>query len=183
MFPIMIFPPMNVYSLKGKLILSNFLTSSSTRSYDNSVLYIDTPVTAIIEDSRMEDFIGDVKQIKNIKNQLENAAQMTGGDPFRINSWHTGINPFSFYSENPHTNIERWGTAAFGSPRYTHFHASGYNPGDVAIQLFDASIQFEDVPYWESGQFTFLRREDILSLFPREIRQQLFHTSLENIGL
>ena len=182
-FPVMIFPPINIYSLNGELTLSNFLTSSSTRSYDNSVLYIDTPVTAIVEDSRMEDFTGDVKQIKKIKYQLENAAQITGGDPYRINSWHTGINPFSFYNENPHTNLERWGTAAFGSPRYTHFHASGHNPGDIAIQLFDASIQFNDEYYWDAGQFTFLRREEILNLYPKEIHQQLFHTSLENIGL
>ncbi|MFT5116141.1 MAG: hypothetical protein ACI8P9_005507 [Parasphingorhabdus sp.] len=182
-FPIMIFPPVNVYDLEGKLILNNFLTSSSTRSYENSVLYIDTPVTAIVKDSRMADFFGESDQVRKIENQLEKAAQLTGGDPYRINSWHTGINPFSFYNEDPHANIERWGTAAFGSPRYTHFHASGHNPGDIAIQLFDASIQFDDEYFWNSGQFDFLKRPDVLELFPPEVHQQLLNTSLKSIGL
>ena len=183
MFPVMIFPPVNVYDLEGELTLCKFLTSSSTRSYENSVLYIDTPVTAIIDNSRMEDFRGNAKQINKIKYQLEKAAQLTGGDPYKINSWHTGINPFTFFNENPHKNIERWGTAAFGSPRYTHFHASGHNPGDVAIQLFDASIQFDYEYYWDSGHFNFLHREETLNLYPKEIHQQLLHTDLKSIGL
>ena len=165
LFPVMIFPPINFHGLNGQLVLDHFLTSSSTRAYDDSVLRLDTPINVTIEDSRMVGFDGDTETIGRVRAQLERAATITGGDPYRLNSWHTGINPYTFFADDPYADLERWGSVAFGSPRYTHLHAAGKDPGDISIQLFDASISFDDTPYWERGRFLFLDQPDLRRQF------------------
>jgi len=52
--------------------------------------------------------------------------------------------------------VQRWSDLAFGSPRYTHFHTCGNNPGNIATAMFDATISFDDQLFWEAGQFVFL---------------------------
>ena len=156
LFPVMIFPPVHFHELNGRLVIEHFVTSSSTRAYDDSVLLLDTPIVARVESSRMVEFDGDSALIRRFCRQLERAAAITGGDPYRLNSWHTGINPYTFFDGDPYEDLERWGTVAFGSPRYTHIHASGRDPGDISIQLFDASIYFDGECIWNRGRFDFL---------------------------
>ena len=165
LFPVMIFPPINISRLNGELVLDHFVTSSSTHTYDDSELHFDSPVTARVEDSRMVEFGGDDQLIQKLCHQLERAASITGGDPRRLNSWHTGINSYTFFDGDPYQDLERWGTVAYGSPRYTHIHAAGHNPGDVSIQLFDASISFDDKVYWDQGRFVYLDNPDLRAQF------------------
>ena len=172
LFPVMIFPPLNCHRLSGHLVLKDFLTSSSTRAYRNSAFLIDSAIHIRVEDSQMVAFAGDAGEIKAVKGQMERAAEITGGDPYALNSWHTGINPGTFFEGNPRDDLERWGTVAFGSPRVTHFHACGRDPGDVAIHLLNASITFDGQPLWENGRFAFLDEpevESMLSLKERAI--------------
>lgn len=183
LFPVMIFPPINCQRLYGQLVLKDFLVSSSTRAYDNSVLILKSSVVAIIEDSRIVDFNGDEKEIEKIRNQLERAANITGGDPYRINSWHTGINPYTFYEGDPYANLEHWGTVAYGSPRYTHIHAAGNDPGDISIQLFDASISFDDRLFWDEGRFVFLDEAEVQSLFDDQQTDALNSSTIMSIGM
>lgn len=68
---------------------------------------------------------GDKETVRRHERQLERAAQFTGGDPYALQSWHTGINPGTFIEGNPFENLEYWGTVAYGSPRYTHIHGTG----------------------------------------------------------
>ena len=182
LFPVMIFPPINFSQLNGSLVLNHFLTSTSTREYTDSVLRLPSPVIAEIVDCRMTGFQGDEKVIAAIKTQLERAAAITGGDPYRINSWHTGINNHTFFKGDPYENLERWGTVAYGSPRYTHFHAAGHDPGDVSINLFDISIQVEDQLLWKDGKFVFLDHPHIQSLFT-EAGQAPDSSSQQKIGI
>lgn len=175
LFPVMIFPPINFVGASGRIVLEHFLLSSSTRAYANSVLHLDSPIGITIEDCRMIEFDGDVELISRLRAQLERAASITDGDPYRLNSWHTGINPYTFFDGDPYADLERWGTVAYGSPRYTHIHASGRDPGDISIQLFDASISFDQKPYWDRGRFLFLEQSD-----DRDLAEQ---TARLSIGL
>jgi len=165
LFPTMIFPPINFYRLQGKLVLQRFLTSTSTREYSDSVLHLASPVSARIEDSRIVGLDGDAGDVDRVEQHLERAAEITGGDPYRINSWHTGINPYTFFEGDPYTDLEYWGSVAFGSPRFTHLHAAGFDPGDICINLFDASIGIDEQPLWEHGRFVYLDRPEMRKLF------------------
>ena len=164
LFPVMIFPPVNFSNLNGQLVMEHFLLSSSTRAYEDSELQLESPVTAVIEDSRMIHFEGEDQLVDKLIKQLDRAATITGGDPYRLNSWHTGINPYTFFEGDPYSDLERWGTVAYGSPRYTHIHAAGRDPGDISIQLFDASIYFDNKAYWDRGRFVFLDQPEIQTL-------------------
>jgi len=183
LFPVMIFPPINFVNLNGQLVLEHFLTSSSTRAYDDSVLILESPITVQVKDSRMIDFDGDQALVKKLHRQLERAAGITGGDPYRLNSWHTGINPYTFFNGDPYRDLERWGTVAFGSPRQTHIHAAGRDPGDISIQLFDASIRFDEEDFWENGRFSYLDSDEVRSLLSPDEHKLLNASICLDIGL
>ena len=183
LFPVMIFAPVIFQNLSGRLVLKDFLLSSSTRAFDDSALILNSPVTVEIENSHMVSFNGDTDEIKRVKAQLERAASITGGDAYLINSWHTGINPYTFFDGDPYADLEHWGTVAYGSPRYTHIHASGHDPGDICIQLFDASISFDDCLFWDKGKFVFLDRPEVQSLFSDQHGKVLNSSTLMSIGL
>ena len=144
---------------------------------------LETPVIVQIEDSRMVYFSGDDDLIKRLRAQLERAAAITGGDPYRLNSWHTGINPYTFFDGDPYADLERWGSVAFGSPRYTHIHAAGRDPGDISIQLFDASIRFDDQLIWNRGRFDFLDSPEILAILNPDERKLLNASIRLEIGV
>lgn len=183
LFPVMIFPPVICSKLCGRLVMEDFLMSTSVRHYADSVFYLDSPVTATVEDSRMVHFDGDAGVIQGLRAQLERAAAITGGDPYQINSWHTGINPYTFFDGNPHDHLERWGTVSYGSPRYTHIHAAGIDPGDASFHLIDASILFDEKAFWDRGRFVYLDRPEIQALLDNEGRKQLNSSVLRDIGL
>jgi hypothetical protein len=183
LFPEMIFPPITCLNMEGKFVIRHFLLSTSTRIYENSAPIIKSDVIATVENSKMIAFDGDPGEVKVIKNQLEKAAAITGGDPYIINSWHTGINPNTFFHGNPYSNLEHWGTVAFGSPRYTHLHCAGNDPGDVSLQLFDATITCDGEILWDNGQFIFLDKPEIKSILQANKEgAKMINTSLE-IGI
>jgi hypothetical protein len=136
-------------------------------------------------------FDGDRELIAQLRNQLERAASITGGDPYRLNSWHTGINPHTFFNGDPDEDLERWGTVAYGSPRYTHIHAAGHDPGDVSIQLFDASIRFGNETtrettwqtIWDKGRFIYLDSDEIRALLSASERELLNSSIRLDIGI
>lgn len=183
LFPVMIFPPVNFCNLNGQILLRDFLLSSSTREYSDSVLILNSPVMARIENSRFVDFEGDTREIEKVKQQFERAAKITGGDAYALNSWHTGINPYTFFDGDPYADLELWGTVTYGSPRYTHIHAAGNDPGDISIQLFDASISFDDELFWDKGKFVFLDRPEVQSLLDSQERELLNSSVIRDIGL
>ena len=173
LFPVMIFPPVICSALNGQLVIEDFVMSTSVRQYDDSVYYLDSPVATTVEDSRMVHFEGEAKVIEGLR----------GGDPYQINSWHTGINPYTFFDGDPHDYLERWGTVSYGSPRYTHIHLAGINPGDASFHLMDASIYFDDNPFWDQGRFVYLDRPEIQALLEPDQRQLLNSSIVRNIGI
>jgi hypothetical protein len=183
LFPVMIFPPIKFTNLNGRLVIEDFVMSTSVHQYKESVLHLDSPVDVKIEDGRMVDFVGDQQLISRVHAQLVRAAAITGGDPYRINSWHTGINPYTFFDGNPYDHLERWGTVSYGSPGYTHFHAAGNDPGDVALHLMNASISFDNENFWERGKFVYLESPEIQELLGDEDRKLINSSIISHIGL
>ena len=183
LFPTMIFPPIRFRRLNGVLMIDHFTLSSSTRSYENSVLMISSPVRATVEDNVITACDGDPQVVRAFRNQCERAAAITGGEPFRLNSWHTGVNPNTFYDGNPLADLERWGTVAYGSPRYTHIHMAGSDPGDLSVQIFDASIRFDGDWLWKEGRFVFLDLPEIREILQRSGQVQLSSASCLDIGI
>ena len=183
LFPTMIFPPIGFRNLNGTLAIDYFTLSSSTRSYENSVLRLSSPIRTAVENNVMTTFDGDEDMVCAFTAQCEKAARITGGEPFRLNSWHTGINPHTFYDRDPYDDLERWGTVAYGSPRYTHIHAAGNDPGDLAIQLFDASICFDGNRIWKDGSFAFLDSPAIREFLDRSGQSHLTSKVSLDIGI
>ncbi|MDW4551229.1 hypothetical protein R5H32_17875 [Defluviimonas sp. D31] len=183
LFPVMIFPPVICHEMTGTLAIRHFVTSSSTRAYEDSVLILDEPIMARVEASRMVAFHGPDDLVARLKTQLERAAALTGGDPYRINSWHTGINPGTYFKGDPYADLELWGTVAYGSPRYTHMHAAGRDPGDAAFHLMDLTIAFDGEVLWDRGRFIFLDRPEIQAMMNAEQREFLNSSVLNDIGL
>ena len=183
LFPVMIFPPVNFSKLTGQVVLRDFLLSSSIHQYSDSAFLLDSPIVARIENSRMVEFEGAENEIEALKMQLEVAAEITGGDPYVLNSWHTGINPYTFFDGDPYADLELWGMVAYGSPRYTHIHAAGKNPGDISIHLFDASISFDDELFWDKGKFVYLDRPEVQALLDSQERELLNSSTVRDIGL
>ncbi len=161
LFPTMIFSPISCASMSGKVALGRWLSSTSVNVYESSVLPLNGPVTALIDQGRIIDFSGSRAEVSAVRAQYVRVAEKFNIDPNTVDSWHTGIHPKTFYPFAAQENIERWGSVAFGSPRYTHFHTCGTNPGEICWSLFDCTITFDDEVYWQDGQFVFLQRDDI----------------------
>ena len=160
----MIYPPLNCLEVSGQLVLDRFLMSTSINNFEHSIVPLAEPVFANIEHSRIVGFEGNQNLVSQIEQQYERVGSMTGGDPFAVNSWHTGMYPKTFYSSDPNQNIQRWGDLAFASPRYTHFHTCGTAPGNIASATFDATITFDDEVFWNKGRLAFLDRPDLQAL-------------------
>jgi len=151
-------------SLSGRLVLTGALVSTNTDVYAGRVLPLRATLALLIERGRIRDFEGDAELVGRVRAQFERVGALGAGDPWAINSWHTGINPNTFFRGRADADWERWDRVAFGSPRYTHFHMCGADPGLVCGQLFDATISFDGEAYWRNGAFCFLERTEIRTL-------------------
>ena len=163
-FPPVIFPPLRCAGLRGELVLRRYLMSTSINTFEQSVVPLEQPVVAAIEDSRILGFEGDAETVARVESQYRRIGALTGGDPRAVNSWHAGIYPKTFYSAEPEADVQRWGDLAFASPRYTHFHTCGTSPGNIATATFDTTIAFDDEVYWDVGRFAFLDRPEMQAL-------------------
>lgn len=159
-FPMVIYPPLSCVDVSGRLALDRFLLSTSISRFENSVMPLPQPVLANIENSLITGFDGDAPTVARIERQYRRVGALSGGDPFAVNSWHTGMYPKTFYSADPQADVQRWGDLAFASPRYTHFHTCGAAPGNIASATFDATIAFDDEIFWENGRLVFLDRPE-----------------------
>lgn len=164
LFPIMIFPPVSCASMTGRLALGDWLTSTATHAYDGSLFTVDPGLFALVDGGRIVDLEGPQGQVARVREHFERVGAMVGGDPYAMNSWHTGIYPKTYFCGTASDDIENWGDVVYGSPRFTHFHACGADPGDICISMFDATITFDGEPFWDAGRFSFLDRDDLQQL-------------------
>jgi hypothetical protein len=155
-FPMMIVPPVSAKHLSGKLVLSHTLTSTGIHGYDEDILPLESTVELTLDHGRITAFAGAPELVARVQAQFERVASLFGGSSFVVNSWHAGINPFTWFLPPALSNIDRWSALSFGSPRYAHFHMCGSAPGDICGQVFDATITFDDEVIWNRGQLAVL---------------------------
>lgn len=159
-FPLMIIPPVPASGLSGKLVLSHALTSTYVHYYADSVLPLASTVTLHLENGVIVRMEGDPALVARASSQFARVAALFGGNQWALNSWHAGTNPFTFFARPALSDIDRWSSVAFGSPRYAHFHMCGPAPGDICGQIFDPTITFDDAVIWDHGRPAFLSSED-----------------------
>ena len=166
-FPVMIIPPIGARGLSGRLVLDRWLLSTSTHFYEESLLVLPDRLVAHLEEGRIVAIDGRQEEVARVRRHCENIASRSGGEAFRVHAWHAGTNPSTFFNGRAEDNIEKWADMVFGSPRYTHFHACGTAPGDVAISLFDTTISFDGEEFWKDGRLAFLDRPEVQDLAKR----------------
>ena len=144
-FPAVICPPLRCVNLTGRLVLERFLMSTSVNDYESSVLFLDGPVSLEIEQSRIVGFHGPKALASTVREHYLRVGERFGGDPMTVNSWHSGIYPATFHAGHWRDDVASWAEITFASPRYTHFHTCGVDPGNVATATFDATVRFDIV--------------------------------------
>ncbi len=167
LFPVMIVPPIEAGGLSGRLVLSRWLLSTSTHLYEDSFLTLPVPLVVRLEEGRIVGIDGEAEEVDRVRRHFESVASRSGGEAFRIHSWHAGTNPTTFFHGRAEDDIEKWADMVFGSPRYTHFHACGIAPGDVSISLFDTTVTFDGEDFWKCGRLAFLDRPEVRDLLGR----------------
>ena len=183
-FPTMIFPPVTAASMNGRLALTLSLISTGIHAYEDSVLALPEPVLFDVEQGHITGITAsDPALARRVEAHLDRVGRQFSCDARRIDSWHTGLNPTTFYPGDARADMERWGDVVFGSPRYTHFHMVGANPGEVCGQLFDATIAFDDEVFWDAGRFVFLDRPDMRDLAARHGADPALLQTRTDIGL
>jgi len=163
-FPVMIVPPLSAAGASGRLVLTQALTSTYIDPYPDSILPLPAPLALILDEGVIVDFEGDSATVEQAKAQFARVGGLFGGSPLRVNSWHAGVNPMTFYPRPALDEIDRWSSLAFGSPRYAHFHMCGPAPGEICGQVFDPTIAFDGDTIWDQGQLAFLDAPDNLDL-------------------
>lgn len=182
-FPLMIVPPISAATASGRIALTLALLPTSTHVYDDAILPLASPLLLDIEHGRITRFGGEPEQAHRAAAQFERVGSLFGADPRQVGSWHTGINPGTFFAAPALFDLPRWGNAAFGSPRYTHFHMVGGDPGDICGSLFDATIRFDGEAIWQDGRLSFLDSPDGRALIARHGVDPAVLADIQPIGL
>jgi hypothetical protein len=182
-FPVMIVPPFPAFGLSGNLVLSQALTSTYIHPYDSSVLPLSSPLTLVVENGVIVRLEGDSALVTRAEEQFRRVGSLFGGPQWAVNSWHAGINVFTYFPQPALPDIDRWSSVAFGSPRYAHFHMCGTSPGDICGQIFDATIAFDDEVIWDQGRAAFLTSEEKQRLVAHSGGSMLTVEALRELGV
>jgi hypothetical protein len=182
-FPVMIVPPIKADELNGRLVFTHGLTTTGIHEFPNSELPLPTPITCIVESGRIVEIDGDPLLVAKVEAHFERVGALFGGDRRAVFSWHTGINPTTFYRGSASDAPQRWGGVAFGSPRYTHFHLCGPAPGEVSAAIFDATIAFDDRVIWKSGALAAFTEVELNDLATRHGVRPSVLTARREIGI
>ena len=164
LFPMGILPPTPAATMNG-VAASQWLQSTQNHAYEPEGMVLDAPVFVEIKDGRITGFSGREDLVDRVRAHYDYVAGLFDIDPDYVHSWHTGFHPKTFYNGNAADNLTRWGSVAFNSPRYTHLHTCGnYPPGEISLDIMDATISLGGEVLWQDGQFVFTKRPDVLAL-------------------
>jgi hypothetical protein len=182
-FPVMIFPPISSARASGRIALTLALLSTSIHQYDDPIVRLDSPLLLDIEEGKITRFGGEPTQAAHAEAHFDRVAALFGADARALNSWHTGINPTTFFAGRAVDDLSRWGSVAFGSPSYTHFHIVGSDPGEICGSIFNATIRFDDEILWDCGRFVFLDRPEIAQLLEKHGLSRDVLSAQQSIGV
>lgn len=182
-FPVMIIPPIDAAGLNGRLVFTHALTSTGIHDFPGAEVPLATPVTVVVESGRIVEIGGEPALVSRIEAHFERIGGLFGGDRRALFSWHTGINPTTFFRGRAEDAPGRWSGVAFGSPRYSHFHLCGEAPGEVSAAIFDATIMFDDRIIWQNGQLVAFSPTEIQELAARHGVDPAILTTRREIGI
>ena len=155
-FPICTIPPIDCRQAEGRIQVCRWITDTGHLSYPDSSFALAEDVTVEIKDGRIQAFDGNSRDVYLLQRHYDRVGSALGIDPFIIDSWHCGIHPKCAYRRRPDTDIATWGRQVFANPRYLHIHTCGsYTPGEICLSVTDATVQFDDRVFWNSGELTF----------------------------
>ena len=116
----------------GRVVLSDYLTSTCSQVYNPAWIAIPEPVIAEVELGRIVGFHGSAESVKQIEMHYATVANRFGIQADIIHSWHAGIHDACRFDGSPDLNPDLWSNSIFGSPKYLHFHTCGdYAPGEI----------------------------------------------------
>ena len=165
LFPVPIFRPVLCAAASGRVAVAHWLMSTANHAYDQDLLPLPEPVTAVVQGGRVAGFEGEPALVESVRRHYDRVAGLFGIDADVVHSWHAGIHPQAFYPLAARSDTNRWGSVAFANPRYAHFHTCGdYAPGEIAWSLFDATIELDGRAYWRRGRFVCLDQPEIRRL-------------------
>ncbi|MEJ0085678.1 MAG: hypothetical protein WDO72_08350 [Pseudomonadota bacterium] len=183
-FPTMIIPPISADKLSGRLVLTHALTSTGIHDYPGSELPLPTPVTFHIDNGRIVDISGQTVLAATVDAHLTRVGKLFyGGDRGALFGWHTGINSTTFFRGDALAESDRWSNVAFGSPRYSHFHFCGTEPGEISGAIFDATIAFDDQVVWSNGRLALFSESEIDDIAKRHGVDRRVLTERREIGV
>jgi len=181
-FPIGTHQPFLATTANGTLSIQ-WLVSSANHDIGDGIR-LDHPVLADVRDGRVVEITGRAGDVSIAKAFLENAGRLTGQDPYRLSSWHAGINPQAFTAWSDVSHLARWQTLAHNNPRTLHFHIVGeHTPGEISLPLIDPVVTLDGETLWDRGRFTLLERDDVRDAIKAyDDRGEAFHLNPE-IGI
>ncbi len=164
LFPLGVFRPVTAATMSGRIV-TRWLCPTLNRASDTDGFAFDRPVILEVESGRIVGYGGDADAALRTRAQYERTAARFGIDGSIVHSWHAGIHPKTWYDRPAADSMTRWGTVAFSSPRYTHFHTCGdYAPGEISPVVIDATIRLDDEVLWNNGAFVLLDQPDMTML-------------------
>ncbi len=184
LFPVSTFKPVPGPTANGIVALSRWMMPSAGVKVGPEAIRFDDTVFAKVHEGVLASLDGDEKSVKKIERYVSDVSTALGVTETNIHSWHAGINPLTFFSEDVDQNLKAWGAISFGSPRYLHFHTAGKTPpGEITWSIFNASVWIDDQCFWRDGEFCWLQRSDNKELIRRIDSGHLLFEKSADIGV
>ena len=151
-FPVVVTVPILADHFSGKIVLTDYLTSTGSKVYEPNNIKLEEPVIVTVNNGKIANFSGDTQTIKKIENHYSQISNMFDIDKNFVHSWHPGINPGISFKEPIAKNPDKWSNTIFPSPRYLHFHTCGnYAPGEICWMILNHSVKIDGISIWENG--------------------------------
>lgn len=169
-FPLSVFTPVPAAGFEGRIAQAGFLCGTGSQFYTPQACEIRETLFVHVEGNRIRRFEGASRDVAAAEAHYGMVAGMFGLDRSFLHSWHAGIHPGLAYRVSANTCFDRWSNGAFGNPRLTHFHTCGRQaPGEISLNLLDATITLDGVRVWEEGRLYPERvrgGEELLARYP-----------------
>lgn len=151
-FPMVVPMPILASSFSGKVLLSNYLTSTGSKVYYPNSLKLSKLLTISISKGRISDVFGLEKDVLNFNKHYDFVSKKFNLDKNAVHSWHAGIHPATSYEKEIDKDPDQWANTIFGNPHFLHFHTCGaLPPGEICWMIKDPTVKVDNKDLWSAG--------------------------------
>ncbi|MDG2473983.1 MAG: hypothetical protein P8M50_01740 [Paracoccaceae bacterium] len=151
-FPMLVPMPIFASSFSGKVLLSNYLTSTGSQVYYPNSFKLSELLTVIISKGRITDVHGLENDVVNFNKHYDFVSKKFSLDKHIVHSWHAGIHPATKYEKRIDVDPDQWANTIFGNPHYLHFHTCGaLPPGEICWMIQNPTIKVDNKNLWNVG--------------------------------